>query len=488
MVQDLEHIKTIDERLQLLQEKFVLVNGQETIQSKHEQGLEERRVHQRQAQQQRQMLLLKLDELQKAEKELQQPLLDLVKTWRSVHAQQLQVPAFSDLEHKRKQVAEHLQSHQQGMHASLMYKEQYLQQKELVHKFEIGHAQIIATRIQEHIVKLERIKLESEHYKTMIAACDKRAGELLQEKSATATTLNSLRARQKLITVDSKVYEAILKQFEKRKAHYQNWITLGNFMTIELQNLDRKKQLSQDENNPCCPLCEQNLSSSRRRFLKDRFMREEQFLKHRIARITRTLQKLKVLLFEQHEQLTQFNNQKELASKISTQIDDAQAKVLSIAQEIDANEQQKRICDQQVALFARSIIDQEKEVKEAEMLTRESLSNDPLFRQALDRLQVLEKAAADNVYDASKHDQLRSEFDQIDRCIKSHQDLTQQIAMQESRVSQIHALVVRLKKIKQELSVLHEEQNKYQSVAEQEKELLAAEQELLKSKTDLQQN
>ena len=217
MVQDLEHIKTIDERLQLLQEKFVLVNGQETIQSKHEQGLEERRVHQRQAQQQRQMLLLKLDELQKAEKELQQPLLDLVKTWRSVHAQQLQVPAFSDLEHKRKQVAEHLQSHQQGMHASLMYKEQYLQQKELVHKFEIGHAQIIATRIQEHIVKLERIKLESEHYKTMIAACDKRAGELLQEKSATATTLNSLRARQKLITVDSKVYEAISSSLKSEK-------------------------------------------------------------------------------------------------------------------------------------------------------------------------------------------------------------------------------------------------------------------------------
>ena len=118
----LEHIKTIDERLQDCYKKnLYFVNGRETIHQSMSKACEDERVHQRQAQQQRSMLLLKLDEEKKAEKELQQPLLDFVKTWRSVHAQQLQVPAFSDLEHKRKQVAEHLQSHQQGMHINLQY-------------------------------------------------------------------------------------------------------------------------------------------------------------------------------------------------------------------------------------------------------------------------------------------------------------------------------------------------------------------------------
>ena len=192
MGQDLEHIKTIDERLQLLQEKFVLVSEQESILAKKEQELQQRRVHLRQIQQQGQMLLLKVDELQKTEKELHQPLLDLVCTWRSVHAQQLNVPAFSDLEHKKKQIVDQLQTHQQSMHQSLTYKEQYLHQKEVVHRFEIEHAHIIAARIQEHIVKLERIKIELEHYKTMIAACDKRAVELAQENSTTEAAFNSL--------------------------------------------------------------------------------------------------------------------------------------------------------------------------------------------------------------------------------------------------------------------------------------------------------
>ena len=488
MMQDLEQIKTIDDRLQVVQDKFVHLDEQETVLSKQEKELEGRRSEVRMIQQQAQMVDMQINELQKNEKELQLTLVDLVHTWRSVHAQQLKVPTLSELESKKKQIVEQLQTHQQAMHASLMYKEQYLQQKELVHRFEVEHAQIIAARVQEHAVKLERLKIELAHYKEMAEVCDKRATELVQDAKALDEAVNSLLAREQLITVDSKIYDAQVKQFEKRKACYQNWITLGNLLTGELQNMEHKKQLSQDETNPCCPLCEQNLSSSRRRFLKDKFMREEHFLEHRISRITRVVQKLKMLLIDQHKSLAELNNQKDEAGKIAIQIDGARVKQLAIAQEIDTCDQQKRICEQQVALFVATIGDQEKEVQIVATLTRESLQQDSTYKQAINQLQLLEKSAADNIYDVTKHDLLRSELETIEKLIRLHEELTKQIALQESRATQIHALVERCKKLKQELATLNAQKKNFESIVTQELELLKFEQELLTVKTTLKQH
>ena len=140
MVQDMVLIKTIDERLQSLQEKFVILNDQESVLSSQEKELEERRSKLREIQQQRHVIEMQVNEVQKNEQQVHQTLSDLVITWKSVHAQQLKVQAFSDLELKKKQVIEQLQNHQEAMHASLTHKEQYLRQKELVHLFEVEHA------------------------------------------------------------------------------------------------------------------------------------------------------------------------------------------------------------------------------------------------------------------------------------------------------------------------------------------------------------
>ena len=487
MTQDLEHIKTIDERLNALQEKFIFVHDQELLVSKQEYALEERRTLLRDGQQQCQLIDMQANELQKNQQELQRALLDLVHTWRSVHARQLQVPAFSDLEHKKKIIIEQLQNHQQIMHASLVHKEQYLHHKELVQRFEVEHAQIVAARMQEHTVKLERIKIELEQYKGIIVACDKRRSECAQTHSETKAALKSLSDHQKMIIVDSNTYDVIFKQFEKRKAYYQNWITLGNLLAGELQNMNRKKQLSQDETNPCCPLCEQNLSASRRRFLKDKFMHEEHVLEHRISRITRIVQKLKLLLIEQHAQLTKFDNQRAEAQKIAVQIEGAQAKLLSAEQGIDACDQQKLMCEKQVAVFVTSLRDQEKEVQAMHEATRELLKQKADYCQAVSQLQLLEKLVADNQYDGARHDLLRIELEEIDRLMRFHEELTKQIAQQETRKTEIHMFVERLKKTKQELVLFNEQRKKYESLVQQETELFVIEQELSKATMVLKQ-
>lgn len=168
--------------------------------------------------------------------------------------------------------------------------------------------------------------------------------------------------------------------------------------------------------------------------------------------------------------------------------DGAQAKRSSIAQEIRDCDQQKRICEQQVTLLLAQIRDQEKQVQEIHNSTRESLNHDLHYRQAINQLKQLEASAADNLYDVKKHDLLRAELEQIEQLIKSYEELTKQIALQETRATQVHTMVERLKKIKQELFALNVQKKQYESLVRQEVELITGDQELIKSKATLKQS
>src|SRR5207248_3933724 len=79
----------------------------------------------------------------------------------------------------------------------------------------------------------------------------------------------------------------------------------------ELANVEQKKLLAQDTNDPSCPLCEQNLSAARKRFLKTKFIKVEDFYHHRLARFSALLKHLKQLLVVQHASLEELKKKKE---------------------------------------------------------------------------------------------------------------------------------------------------------------------------------
>ena len=487
MKQDLATTHDIAQRLNVLNETSSQLQEQELVLMQHEQELAKRRTSFREEQQKLQLINMQIIELQKTEKESQKTLLDSVKIWRSVHARQLKVPALQELENKKAVILEQQKKYQEAMHAHLVHKEQYLRQKELVQKIQAEHSQLSAVRLQEQTVKFERSKIELEHYKNMLASSDLRMNELAQQYTVIQGELKSLLERQKNTTVDTELYDAVVKQFEKRKAFYQNWITMGNILSGELQNMERKKQLSQDETNPCCPLCEQNLSASRRKFLKDKFMREELFLRHRIARITRVVQKMKLLLIDQHAQLTAFDRQKDECQKITVLIDGTQTKLLALSQEIDACSQQKHICEQQIILFSTTVAEQEVDLKKQQESVRASLLEEQAYKQALDQLQIVEKYVADSQCDSAMHDRLHIDLATISQEIESYNELTQQISLQATRQEQVQALIIQLKKIKQDTNVLGTQKILIQSVLLQEESLVQSEQELTNSRAALNQ-
>ena len=67
----------------------------------------------------------------------------------------------------------------------------------------------------------------------------------------------------------------------------------GNWTRNEMQELEQKKDVVQDMQSPSCPLCEQVLTVKRKQFLARVFVKQDQFLQHRLDRIARILKKLK---------------------------------------------------------------------------------------------------------------------------------------------------------------------------------------------------
>lgn len=93
------------------------------------------------------------------------------------------------------------------------------------------------------------------------------------------------------------------KKLEKRKAQYHQFVSLGNWINTELIGLQQKKKLVHDDNDPSCPLCEQNLSASRKRFIKANFDKTETFLLHRLKRLKCIIPLIKEQLVNEHAQL-----------------------------------------------------------------------------------------------------------------------------------------------------------------------------------------
>ncbi|HML19616.1 MAG TPA: SMC family ATPase [Candidatus Dependentiae bacterium] len=487
MIVDLEQLKTIDERLASLQDKFKHFSTQEKALAQKEQELEQRKKQCLQLQQEYQLVQINKAQAHKMQQDMQDVLLQTVRQWRSIHAQQLKIPAYDELEQKKKVVAEQLHHQQMHMREQLTYKEQYLQKKEYKARLEIEHAQKIADHGQEYKGKIDRLKIELEHYKGQIKTCELRCAELLKEKHAQDQILATFSEKKKMIAVDPHAYEATLKQFEKRKAYYQHWIAQGNVFAQEKLNLDRKKQLSQDEDNPCCPLCEQNLSASRRRFLKDKFLKEEHFLEHRISRIKQVVSKLKTILIEQHAQIQTLESNKNELQVLNVQLDATVNRNNTIIQELDAQEKQKRMCESQIVLLKAHIADQEKEMVHAQTVFRESLEKDQDFCALIIDMQQLEKAVVACGYDAATQERLTQELALLEATIKKHEELTAQVAQQEMRMKTVGTLVKNIKELKVQIADLHAKAQSY-AIADVQRDIESLEQSFIESKKVVEQS
>ena len=282
-------------------------------------------------QQQQALLTQQLKQHDHEQLQLHSVLRGLRAQWRSFHATLLRYSQHTELHERKLTLMGTITHHQQGLQKTLELKEQILRTKESIQQIEkqISDTQSATMHIQH--VTSERLRLEAaalEHQRTELIAAQEK---LTTEEKQIRTTIGTLEKQTEQTQTHKAALAVIEQQFEKRKDYYQKFITQGNWLKNELNGLEHKQTVVHDTDNPSCPLCEQNLSASRKKFLKTTFTKQEQTIKHQLTRLSSVIKNLKALLIEQHEQIATLKQQAENTTRAMVQLEQARITCATLA-------------------------------------------------------------------------------------------------------------------------------------------------------------
>ncbi|NBP00524.1 MAG: SMC family ATPase [Proteobacteria bacterium] len=261
-------------------------------------------------------LVAKSQQEQKLFTQQEQEFYVLAKNWKTTHKLLLSLPDKKALEQKQQQLNQQLTEQQELLQKNIEYKEELLVCKQSLHTMINQFEKDFIQQQQTHQLSLERLQAQKESVKKQITE---------QEQQLTSLT-STLKNLQTIIATGRKTLPAELlisdfheqqELFNRHKMLYQKWVEQGNWVNTQLKDLQSKQSLSQDSANPSCPLCEQNLSQARKRFLQKKFTLQTDFLQHRFNRIKKSITLLKASLQEHHMQLQKLKEieQQELSYK-----------------------------------------------------------------------------------------------------------------------------------------------------------------------------
>lgn len=400
------------------------------------------------------MLIKQREKLEITQKELQQSVRAYLKQWRTIRATLRNIPNPQEISVAQNRISKDLEKQQRYMQELLEYKERALTYRQQITTIE---HQVT----QEHTQSLQAITVE--------VAREKSAIETLTASLVDSTALHlQIQEEQKKIYAEQKIigeklrnltdlqitFTAFERQFEKRREYYQKYIAHGNIITSQIRQAEQKNELVLDADNPSCPLCEQNVSASRKRFLNQKLHDNKKHLHHQLQRITLVINRLKELL------LTQYNLYKDQKEQIALipvyQLRDQELQKQYEHLIIRINEITQQIQDKElrIAQTQKILAEKERLFQTTQNQKEHLFLQHNLYQELILLLREVETRIAQTEYQPTLHAQLKKEYDELEKAralYASSQQLTQERVQIETS---IQLACTSLKTIKSELSEL----------------------------------
>lgn len=362
------------------------------------------------------------DEQNKQTKQLQ----NVFNQWRHVHRQQLAQTHYADLEKQKHILVDRITSYQKQLQEHLNIQQQLLTAKEQLNAVVQTFHQQKSTAINQQVIALERLQAQATHQQQNINEC-------LARKQKIEDLICSMRKENRTTTL-----APLEKQFERRKEHYQQWIAQANMIHAQLQSNAKKNLLVIDEESPSCPLCEQNLSAARKRFLKKKFEDDSAFLTHRFNKLSALIKKLKILLVDQHAHLEQTK------------------KIIVAENELAEIEAALSKHQEMHAIILKTIIGEEIALKTTQETVQKELLESVAYQQLSHAVETLEKQRNQQSYDKILHEQAQQELQRIERLLQEYHALQEQKVLQAQRSEYITILCNQLRTLKKQIIELNE--------------------------------
>jgi len=466
LAQELETIPHVYKQIQKIDQQLADLKKREKDFEKKKITLNEKQKNYNAQQRTHEMLLFKLEQLEQEKKKEQNNLRALLFTWRNINYKQHSMGTILDLETEKKQLLKTIGTYQQQLQYNLEIKEEFLKIKEKKQYIEQQHSKQVTHLLQQEQLLLERYRMEKQTTETKIRELQEQLHQYEQEQERIQHTLESMRKQQLTNRIDKKQFFTQEQQFEKRKAAYQYFATLGNLLQKELDNLEQKKNFTYDSNDPSCPLCEQNLSASRRRFLKTKFIKQERFLKHRLNRLHTIIPSLKIILIEQNKLINAYKNQCEKQTIHELKV----SELLRNKQKLETlcNQLKQQITEQKQAknAIAKQVTKQKTKTTN-QQAPPNSLQKNDTYQQLVKQIQKLQKILENKQYDTNQHKKIQKQFTIVEQKLIEYETIHKEISKQEQRKNEISTFCMSLKKIKQTNNTYKQEIFSYKNLSQQ---------------------
>lgn len=460
MMQQLSNEKEVTEQLEMVGKELQKVEKKEEEYHKGQEQLAKERTLFAEKQKAYSLFLFKK---QQHETTLQKQLMQFqaqVSRWRLVNKKQRSMPNYQELEKQKNDRSYQLEQFQKMLHDRLKLQEKMLQCRVDLQNKKVILEQQYAENIQTLQIKQQHLSYEKKSVVALQGQQAKRIEELEQRHSLL------VKERELFATTswsDTRLQQQEV-QFEKRKNMYQQFIAKGTWLRTEHDALKQKHEFAHDD-DPSCPMCEQNLSASRRKFLRNKFEKQQTFITHQLSRLSQVVTQLKQLLVDQHKELAA---QKECIAKreaIEKEIAQLQEQLKEmIKQELAHASQVKGIDEQLVAV--------QTDLKKRQEEAASAVKNDPAYWNDSQELVALEKSFNELKYDEQVHKAAQKNMLEIEKQISEYVQMQHEVHSQQERAHTITQLAEAIKQQKKETAQYQKELEQYISLSQEEEQLV----------------
>jgi exonuclease SbcC len=455
LAKDNEYIPELEKQLIQAQTelKKVLTNQQELTKKNTTLEIERKKIEQKE--QEKKLLIFESQQKELEQKKQTELFKQHAAKWRNVHSQLLALPEKNTLEKQYQSVTVKLNEYQEQIKAQLILKEELLKQKsneqEILHKL----TQETATVLQNKQLEVERLKAHCTLETNKLETCTKELTALTTQQKSCEIAIEKIKKTVKPARLIGDTQE-LRKNFDRYKSYYHKWIEQGNWAANELKSLTEKQRLSQDSNHPSCPLCEQNLSQARKRFLYKKFTDQETFLKHRLQRLKKLITHAKESLKEQHATL-----------EASTEIDQLFKKydefIPAVKEKEKEKQQQKQIARTFTENYQKALIFLEKEKKQ----TEQSILQNSSYKEIKQKRETVEKKLKAHAPQKTFYNQLLEEQKNLTSQLEQHKQFEQEQTLQKERKNHIAEISKTIKELKKEQTLLIKKLEAFKKIDEE---------------------
>ena len=400
---------------------------------------------------------------------------ELLSQWRTVNKKRQSLRNIYHLEQEKNKIITAIVHHQTLLQENLDHQQALLNVTQQITTIEQQYKDEQTKKNHALQLELERLLADHKNQQQLRATHETQIKQYNEENALIAAQIITHQQGLSKITQNPDDIARAETHLEKRKAMYQQFVSLGNWMNSELTSLSNKKKLVH-EDDPSCPLCEQNLSAARKRFLKLNFEKQESFLAHRLRRLKRIIPELKEILISQHAHITKDKGMVQHGATITVKITELTAAHTKISQQIAditalCTDIQKKLTVQTDAIAL-------KQQETVQQQTHSEQIHDDTYRALVDRKQQLEKKLRDHVYHEQDYKKDQERLKHIESQLTEYESLQKDVTHQENRKSDILKLCSSLKQLKKELCNIERKQKDLGDLAAQLRTLQGNEKEI----------